>query len=76
MFDKISIIDIRSRIEKTQARKCLAEFFNRNPNNVSFTKHALEQMQKRTLSYLPLIDRIKLGSLLLGETYEMFNVWK
>jgi hypothetical protein len=46
MIDKKSMLDSRSRLEKTQARKCLAEFFNRNPNNDSFTKHVLEQSFK------------------------------
>lgn len=63
MIDKKSIIDIISRLEKAQARKLLAEFFNSNPNNVSFTKHALEQMQKRDLMSGDILNVLRAGNI-------------
>jgi hypothetical protein len=61
MVDETSSNDITSRLDKTQARKFLAEFFNNNPNNVSFTKHAQEQMQKRDLMSGDILNVLRAG---------------
>jgi len=75
MIDKKSLIDIRSRLEKTQARKCLAEFLNKNPNNVSFTKHALEQIQKRDLISGDILNVLRAGQIQNDPEYEK-NSWR
>lgn len=75
MIDKKSSIDVMSRLEKAQARKLLGEFFKKNPNNTSFTKHAREQMVERLPLFLRLTVQIRLRSSLHGEMYDLFNVW-
>ena len=59
----MSSVDIMSRLEKTQARKLLSEFFNKDPNKVSFTKHALDQMQERTLITGDILNVLRAGSI-------------
>lgn len=63
MIDKISSTDIISRLDKTQARKSLAELFNTNPNNISFTKHAKDQMLKRDLMSGDILNVLRAGNI-------------
>lgn len=63
MVDEISSNDITSRLEKTEARKLLAEFFNVNPNNVSFTKHANKQMLTRDLTSGDILNVLRAGKI-------------
>lgn len=63
MVDETSSNDIISRLEKTQFRKSLAEFFNTNPNNVSFTKHAQEQMLKRDIMSGDILNVLRAGNI-------------
>jgi hypothetical protein len=50
-------------LDRLKARKILAEFFNTNPNNVSFTKHAQEQMQKRNLMSGDILNVLRAGNI-------------
>lgn len=61
MIDKKSSIDVMSRLEKAQARKLLGEFFKKNPNNTSFTKHAREQMIERDLIVGDVLNVLRAG---------------
>jgi hypothetical protein len=49
--DKISSIDFKSkRSDKVKARKLVAEIVNRYPQNISFSGHALSELQKDALT--------------------------
>lgn len=46
-----------------QARKALAEIFNTEPNNISFSKHALNQMKERNLTTGDVLNVLKAGTI-------------
>ena len=59
MIDLTSKIDVTSRLNPGQARKVLAEIFNHNPNLISFTLHAREQMLERDLKSGDILNVLK-----------------
>lgn len=63
MVDLTSKIDVTSRLNPGQARKVLAEIFNHNPNLISFTKHAREQMRERDLKSGDVLNVLKAGKI-------------
>lgn len=74
MVDITSRIDVTSRLSSGQARKILAEIFNVDPNFISFTKHAREQMAKRDLRTGDILNVLKAGKIhkdpeLIADTY-------
>ena len=62
-IDFKSIIDVTSKLNKGQARKVLSEIFNSDPNLVSFSKHARNQMKARGLSTVDIINVLKVGKI-------------
>lgn len=70
MIDLTSTIDVTSRLDPGQARKVLAEIFNHNPNLVSFTKHAREQMSERDLKSGDILNVLKGGKIFDEPEYE------
>lgn len=70
MIDVTSKIDVTSRLNPEQARKVLAEIFNHNPNLVSFTKHAREQMSERDLKSGDVLNVLKAGKIWGVPEYE------
>lgn len=63
MVDLRSKIDVTSSLSPVQARKILAEIFNENPNFISFTKHAFEQMDEDDLKMGDILNVIKAGKI-------------
>jgi hypothetical protein len=63
MIDLKSKVDVTSRMSPGQARKVLAEIFNHNPNLISFTKHAREQMLGRDLKSGDVLNVLKAGKI-------------
>jgi hypothetical protein len=59
----MSIIDIESRLNRTQAKKILGEFFRANPNSVSFTSHAQKQMLERDLTSIDVVNVLRAGKI-------------
>ena len=68
--DLKSVIDVTSRLNKEQARKILSEIFNYNPNLISFTKHAREQMSERDLKSGDVLNVLKAGKIFGEPEYE------
>jgi hypothetical protein len=51
--DKISCIDFKSKkTDKVKARKLVAEIVNRHSHNISFSRHALDELEKDELTTL------------------------
>lgn len=75
MVDKKSNIDIESRLDKTQARKLLSEFFNTDPNLVSYSSHALQRMRERDLMAGDVINVIRSGEIIDEPEFEK-NSWR
>ena len=63
MVDVRSIIDVKSIMNKGQARKVLSEIFNESPNFISYTKHALKEMQKDDLKAGDILNVIRAGKI-------------
>lgn len=68
-IDLKSGIDVTSRLSSGQARKILAEIFNQNPNLVSFTAHARNQMRARDLNSGDVLNVLKAGKILNEPEY-------
>lgn len=69
-IDLMLRIDVTSVLSPGQARKILAEIFNRNPNLISFTKHAREQMSDRDLKSGDVLNVLKAGKIFSEPEYE------
>ena len=69
-IDLTSNVDVTSRLSPGQARKVLAEIFNHNPNLISFTKHAREQMSERDLKSGDVLNILKAGKIWSEPEYE------
>lgn len=63
-IDLESRVDVTSRLGKAQARKALSEIFNADPNFISFSKHGLKQMNKRSLTTVDVINVLKAGMIM------------
>lgn len=61
-IDETSMIDVTSRLAKTQARKLLSEFF-KIPNTVSFSNHAQKQMRLRNLTSVDVLNVLRGGNI-------------
>jgi hypothetical protein len=60
IIDIKSSIDLRSvKLDKAQARKLISEIASRHPQNIRFSKHALEESKKDNLTIIDLINVIK-----------------
>jgi hypothetical protein len=70
MVDQTSLIDVTSRLSAIQARKILAEIFNKNPNFISFTKHAFEQMHDDDLKTGDVLNVLKAGKIYDNPEFE------
>lgn len=70
VIDLKSYIDVTSRLSAGQARKVLAEIFNHNPNLISFTHHAREQMKVRDLMSGDVLNVLKAGKIVSEPEYE------
>lgn len=70
MIDIKINIDVTSMLNSVQARKILAEIFNNDPNLVSFTMHARDQMRKRDLKSGDVLNVLKAGKILSDPEYE------
>jgi hypothetical protein len=63
MVDATSKIDLTSRLDKTQARKLVSEFFNKEDRKVSFTKHAIERMAERNMDAVDIENVLRSGNI-------------
>ncbi len=70
MVDEKSKIDVASRLSKGQARKVLAEIFNTDHNFISFSKHGLSQMNKRSLKTGDVLNVLKGGQIQVDPEFE------
>jgi len=70
MVDLKSVIDVTSRLSNTRARKLLAEIFNVNPNFISYTKHAFEQMSEDDLKTGDILNVLKAGKIYNDPEFE------
>lgn len=59
-----SIIDIKSRFDRQQAKKMLAEVLQKNPHAVFLTKHCREQMKKRNIMMGDILNILHAGQIL------------
>jgi hypothetical protein len=62
LVDDSSMVDVTSRLDKTQARKLLSEFF-KIPNTVSFSDHAQKQMKARNLTSVDVLNVLRAGNI-------------
>lgn len=69
-IDLRSILNVESFMSPGQGRKVLAEIFNYNPNLISFTKHAREQMRERDLKSGDVLNVLKVGKIFSAPEYE------
>lgn len=63
MVDFTSRIDVTSRLSSGKARKVLSEIFHEDPNFISFSRHAREQMIKRNLKTGDILNVLKAGKI-------------
>ncbi len=63
MIDLKINIDVTSINNKAQARKILAEIFNRDPSLILYSKHALEQMKARDLKFGDILNVLNAGKI-------------
>ncbi len=63
MVDVGSRIDVTSMLSSGQARKVLSEIFNQNPNLISFSKHAFEEMKNDSLKTGDILNVLKAGKI-------------
>ncbi|MFP5492104.1 MAG: DUF4258 domain-containing protein [Bacteriovoracia bacterium] len=70
MVDVGSRIDVTSMLSSGQARKVLSEIFNQNPNLISFSKHALEEMKNDNLKTGDILNVLKAGKIYDAPEFE------
>jgi hypothetical protein len=70
MIDLRSIIDVTSILTCGQARKILSKIFNQNRNFMTFSKHALEEMEKDNLKTGDILNVLKAGKIFDAPEFE------
>jgi hypothetical protein len=70
MVDVGSRVDVTSMLSSGQARKVLSEIFNQNPNLISFSKHALEEMENDNLRTGDILNVLKAGKIFDAPEFE------
>ena len=68
------IVDLRiHRLDRNQARKLIAEIVAQHPENVRFSKHALEEMKKDNLTTGDILNVMKSSSAKIVAEPELEN---
>lgn len=63
-IDKISKVDVTSRLGRTQARKILTEILNRSGiSKIAFSRHCEEELKKDHLTTLDIFNVLKAGQI-------------
>ncbi len=70
MFDKLSKLDISSKLDSTQARKLLSEILSKSPSFVWMTAHCKSQMQKRGMIATDVVNVLLGGKIHRAPEYE------
>jgi hypothetical protein len=70
MIDVGSRIDVTSMLSPGQARKVLSEIFNQNPSLISFSKHALQEMENDNLKTGDILNVLKAGKIFDAPEFE------
>jgi hypothetical protein len=63
VIDFKSIKDVKSKMDRHEARKLLSEILNHNPHQIYFSGHGLKQMEKRQLKTGDVLNVLQAGKI-------------